>query len=204
MQVDACCLGRFRPTAAVASSTAKRTTAVLSLYRTSVTGLSLQFCHSGCGITAVCRKARLRQTKLASWRSNHAHAGQNEKISGISRDNGAGCSGVDDKPARRLPTFADAPTLDVARSLPLMTHLAQPILLRARLCGVCCPHAGGERVITCGRGQSKARGPVRIRDRHIVARRTVHLGGQFLARPQKLSAIRAVECWPPACPSVLA
>jgi hypothetical protein len=204
MKVDACCLGRFRTTAAVASSTAKRTTAVLSLYRTSVTGLSLPFCHSGCGITAVCRKARLRQTKLAGWRSNHALAGQNEKISDISRDSGPGCSGVDDKPAWRLTTLADAPTLHVARSWPFMTHRAHPILLGARLCGMCCPHAGGERVTTCGRGQSKGRGPVRIRERHIAARRTVRLGGQFFARPRKLSGIRAVECWPPACPSVLA
>ena len=163
MQVDACCLGRSRPTAAAASSTAKRTTAVLSLCRTSVTGLSLPFCHSGCGTTAFCRKARLRQTKLASWRSNHAHAGQNEKISDISRDSGPGCSGVDDKPARRLTTLADAPTLHVARSLPSMTHFTfRTILLGARFCGVRCPQAGGERVITCGRGQSKARGPSAI------------------------------------------
>lgn len=127
MQVDACCLGRFRPTAAVASSTAKWTTAVLSLCRTSVTGLSLQFCHSGCGTTAICRKARLRQKRLAGWRSNHAHAGQNEKILGISRDGGPGSSGVDDKPAWSLTTLADAPTLHVARSWPFMTHLAQPM-----------------------------------------------------------------------------
>ncbi|SKC89478.1 hypothetical protein SAMN05446935_6561 [Burkholderia sp. YR290] len=197
MQVDACCLGRFRPTAAVASSTAKWTTAVLSLCRTSVTGPSLQFCHSGCGTTAICRKAPLRQTKLAGWRSNHAHAGQNEKISGISRDGGPGCSGVDDKAAwsPALRSVSPPCRLQIEGFEASANTLWKPMAIPSSKTVSVSSHAGAGNQRTC---------PVRIHERHITARRTVRLGGPFFARSRKRFGIRSVECWPPACPSVLA